>query len=117
MDTVEQIDCSPLYSLCDECAKAFSAVDEWLGQAATRQAALDAMWRAMRLLNAAGFSVSRRDALDWRGALVEELWDAGFYQGRDGLMHFDPEKQRRFGDAEGPTLKEVGEFFRQHAGR
>jgi hypothetical protein len=96
-----------LRSVCEIAAQTSDQIQEWLGHASTRQAAVDSLWRMARALQRAGFNTGpRRDNLDWRGSLLDELWEAGFYRGADGLMHLDP-RRRLYGDAEGPTLREV----------
>lgn len=91
----------------DASAVAFAVIDEWLGHAGTRQTALDAMLRAVRELKARGYDPKPSRILDWRGSLIRELNEAGFYNGPDDLMHYDPAGLHVTGNATGPTLKEL----------
>lgn len=105
-----------LEAICQVANDTLCAIDMWLGMASTRQAADDSIWRLHRMLQQAGWDYDWRHYLEWRGAMIKELNDAGFFVGADGLFHYDPtadkEKPYRvYGNAVGPTLKEVIEAF------
>lgn len=106
-----------LRDLSDLAAKASVTFEDWLGQASTMQAAKDAMWRLGRALRQNGYPSCDRDDLDWRGSILKELNDAGFYPSTTDPYHdskpdfvYDPEapqNRRIFGNAVGPTLVEI----------
>jgi hypothetical protein len=87
-------------------------IDNWLGSASTRQAAMDSIWRLQRVLQQLGFKHDWHNTLDWRGSLLKELNDAGFFSGEGGLFRYDPtadkEKPYRvYGNAVGMTIAEM----------
>lgn len=85
-----------------------TVIDEWLGMASTREAAIDSMRRLERLLSAVGFEYTWKGILDWRGSLIDELWQACFYVGPDGHWHYVPGGPPPvFGNADGPQLAEI----------
>lgn len=85
-----------------------TVIDEWLGSASTRHAAVDSMRRLERLLSAVGFEYTWKGILDWRSSLIDELWQARFYSGPDGHWHYVPgDPPPVFGNADGPTLAEI----------
>ena len=105
-----------LKNLCIIASQTMTVIDEWLGSASTRQAATDSMWRLNRVLEQNGFPYENKHILDWRGSILHELNDAGFYPnspdayGEHCRFVYDPsapERKRIFGNAVGPTLKEV----------
>lgn len=106
-----------LESVCHVAEQAYCCVDEWWGSASTKQAARDSMWRLGRALRQNGFKVVDYDNLDWRGAILKELNDAGFYPSTNDPYHavkpdfvYDPDapdNKRIFGNAVGMTLKEI----------
>jgi hypothetical protein len=108
-----------LRNLCDVANSAYSTVDEWLGQASTYQAAKDALWRMGRALRQAGYETDHKNNLDWRGSILKELNDAGFYPSTNDPYHatapdfvYDPDAPkaipaRVFGNAKGPTIIDI----------
>jgi len=60
-------------------------VDNWLGQASTRNAAADALWRLRRLLWDADMRANPWEDLKWRGSVFEYLKRAGFRLAPDGV--------------------------------
>lgn len=85
-----------------------TVLDEWLGMASTRNAALDSMRRLGLMLGRVGIKYDWRHILDWRLSLIEELWQARFYSGPDGHWHYVPgDPAPVFGNAEGPELAEI----------
>lgn len=106
-----------LEKICDVANQTYSCVDEWWGQASTKQAARDSMWRLGNALRHAGFVTDYQDNLDWRGAILKELNDAGFYPSVDDPYHatapdfvYDPtapDNKRIFGNAIGPTITQI----------
>ena len=85
-----------------------TVIDEWLGMASTREAAIDSMRRLERMLSAVGFEYIWKGILDWRGSLVDELWNARFYAGPDHHWHYVPgDPEPKFGNAAGPELAEI----------
>lgn len=105
-----------LKNLCIIASQTMTVIDEWMGAASTRQAAMDSMWRLNRALEQNGFPYENRHILDWRGSVLHELNDAGFYPNSDNAYAADtrfvydpdaPAGHRIFGNAVGPTIKEV----------
>ena len=90
-----------------QCADAIQAVDEWLGQASTRQFAVDALWRARRALEAAGVPVSVRHeaGAGWRGSVFRALERCGLgWTGHEDQIRFRLAGQPNWADAAGPEL-------------
>lgn len=99
-----------LRGICQTARDTLGEIDDWLGSASTRQAAMDSLWRLQRRLQQAGFTYNWRNALDWRHVTLKELNDAGFFNSAD-FFRYDPtadkeQPYRVYGNAEGPTLKE-----------
>ena len=108
LEHIQQLD-----ALCTASAQTVNEIEDWWGHASTGQAARDSLWRLGRMLEKAGYrTMGRRDTLDWRGSLLDELWKAGFHKGEDDLMHLDLNPAHCHGEATGPTLEDVVEFYR-----
>lgn len=110
-----------LASIARDAATQFS---DWIGQASTRNAAVDSMYRLSRALTHAGFPYNGDASLNWRGSILDELNAAGFFfcEEKEAFV-FDPDAEkgppyRNHGNAVGPTLKEVvAELAQQKAAR
>lgn len=113
-----------LEKICEIANFTLSVIDEWLGMASTRQAADDSIWRLHRALQQAGWDYKWRGNLEWRGSILKELNDAGFFPNspngyQDGARFvYDPtaaidEPGRVFGNAYGPTIAEVVERMKR----
>lgn len=91
------------------CADAIEAVDAWLGQASTRQYALDALWRARRALEAAGEPVTIRNEAGpgWRGSVFRAIEVCGLgWTGYEDELRFRLAGQPRWSAPAGPNLRE-----------
>lgn len=77
---------STIEAACGVAVEMLQTVDDWIGMASTRQAAVDAMWRLRRTLQRAGFRVHVRDDLRWRGSILRALEQAGLGVGEDGIL-------------------------------
>lgn len=105
-----------LRSACSVANEAYSTVDEWWGKASTKQAAKDSIWRMHQALKSVGYDYVLNN-LDWRGSILAELNEAGFYPSCNNPHTADkpdfvydpdaPNQKRIFGNAIGPTLKEI----------
>lgn len=60
-------------------------IDDWMGSASTRSAAVDSMWRLRKTLDAAGlyWYTKHNNNLEWRGSLIAALDRAGWRCGDD----------------------------------
>jgi hypothetical protein len=106
-----------LEDVCCVANQAYSCVDEWWGSASTKQAARDSMWRLGRALRQAGYDTDYRDNIDWRGSILKELNDSGFYPSTNDPYNanapdfvYDPDapnNSRIFGNAKGPTIRQI----------
>jgi hypothetical protein len=93
--------------------EAMLVIEEWLGNASTRQAAMDALWRLHKRFQQIGLNQGYRlgqnwSPLDWRGCMGKALSDVGF-----GLSDEAPPQIRQLvstWDASGRTLGEVLAF-------
>jgi hypothetical protein len=87
-------------------AQTIQAVDNWLGHAGTREAAMDSLWRLMRILEAAGYK-KPLEHLEWRGQLVRAMEEAGIGLGDDGALRVRQPQDKYWEPATGPLIKEV----------
>jgi hypothetical protein len=87
-------------------AETLRTVDEWLGQASTREAAMDALWRLRRILERVGFKTPL-EHLEWRGQIVRALEEAGLGVGTDGAIRVRQPKDKYWQPATGPLVREV----------
>jgi hypothetical protein len=108
-----------LASIAQDAATQFS---DWIGSASTRNATTDSMYRLARALDAAGYPYNSHRCLDWRGSVLHELNDAGFFFSEEKeAFVFDPDAEkarpyRNHGNAVGPTLKEIAAQLRAAEG-
>lgn len=91
----------------EKCAHAFTAINDWLGSASTRQYAMDAVWRAEKALNAAGVPVvMRTDSEHWRGSVFRALEKCGLgWTGYEDDIRFRLAGQPNWSTAAGPKLE------------
>lgn len=99
------------------CAETWNTVDEWLGSASTRQAAMDALWRMRRALEAAGYPTNEsiRDNISWRGSVLESMERAGIGRGSDNEIRFRLLVDPPWAQASGPRLAEYVNGLRRYA--
>jgi hypothetical protein len=87
-------------------AQTIQAIDNWLGHAGTREAAMDSLWRLMRILEAAGYK-KPLEHLEWRGQLVRAMEEAGIGLGNDGTMRVRQPQDKYWEPATGALIKEI----------
>lgn len=89
-----------------------ATINEWLGNASTRQAATDSLWRLGRLLQRHGLSTSYRlgehwSPLTWRGVILAAHERAGVGMGEDNEMRARLASDMPYDLASGPPLVDV----------
>jgi hypothetical protein len=95
-----------LENLAQVAAETLTTMDEWLGQASTREAAEDSMRRLWRALQAAGFSDRIREPLGWRGVLLRAMDRAGIGYGEDDEIRIRTALDRPWMWATGPRVRD-----------
>lgn len=95
-----------LRELAGIAAETLKAVDNWLGHAGTREAAMDALWRLTRILERAGFPTPL-EHLAWRGQLIRAMEEAGLGIGEDGAMRVRQAGDKYWEPASGPLIADV----------
>jgi hypothetical protein len=87
-------------------AQTIRTVDAWLGESGTREAAMDALWRLMRVLGAAGYK-KPLEHLAWRGQLLRAMEEAGIGMGDDGNVRVRQPEDKPGEPATGTLVKEI----------
>jgi hypothetical protein len=87
-------------------AETLRTVDDWLGHASTREAAMDSLWRLRRILERVGFKMPL-EHLEWRGQIVRALEEAGLGIGSDSAIRIRQPNDKYWQPATGPRVKEV----------
>jgi hypothetical protein len=87
-------------------AETLRTVDNWLGHASTREAAMDALWRLRRILERAGFSMPA-EHLEWRGQIIRALEEAGLGIGEDGAIRVRQANEEYWKPATGPLVADT----------
>ncbi len=82
------------------------AVDDWLGHASTREAAMESLWRLTRILERAGFQAPH-EHLAWRGQIIRALEEAGLGLGDDGRVRLRSVSDQYWEPASGPLIAEL----------
>jgi hypothetical protein len=93
-------------------ADALTTIDNWLGSAGTREAAMDALWRLARILQGMGYELPH-DNLRWRGQLARALEEAGLGIGSDGALRVRRPEDKYWEAATGPLIKTIVEHIPQ----
>lgn len=96
-----------LEALAQVAAETLTAVDDWLGQASTREAAEDSMRRLWRALQAVGFVGGVRDSLGWRGSILRAMDRAGIGCGEDNEIRVRTALDKPWMGATGPRVKDL----------
>jgi hypothetical protein len=94
-------------------AETLRTVDEWLGHASTREAAMEALWRLRRILEAAGYTMPL-EHLEWRGQIIRAMEDAGVGLGDDGVVRLRQPEDKYWAPATGAPIKELLQNAVQH---
>jgi hypothetical protein len=87
-------------------AQTIQTIDQWLGHAGTREAAMDSLWRLMRILESAGYK-KPLEHLEWRGQLVRAMEEAGIGLGNDGTLRVRQPADKYWEPATGAPIKEL----------
>jgi hypothetical protein len=95
-----------LRDVADITAQTIQTVDNWLGQDGTKEAAMDALWRLMRILESAGYK-KPLEHLEWRGQLIRAIEEAGIGLGHDGNVRVRQPEDRNGEAATGALVKEI----------
>lgn len=96
-----------LETLAQVAAEALTAIDDWLGNASTREAAEDSIRRLWRALQAVGFDGHVRDNLGWRGSLLRAMDRAGIGYGEDGEIRVRTAHDQPWMTATGPRVRDL----------
>jgi hypothetical protein len=91
-------------------ADTLRTVENWLGNAGTREGAMDALWRLARILQSLGYNLPIEN-LRWRGQLVRALEEAGLGLGSDDAIRLRRPDDKYWEPATGALLKTVLETF------
>jgi len=87
-------------------AETLRTVDDWLGNASTREAAMEALWRLRRILEGLGYRMPL-EHLAWRGQIIRAMEEAGLGLGVDGFLRVRQPQDRYWEPATGAVVKEV----------
>ncbi|HET9184345.1 MAG TPA: hypothetical protein VFP59_19660 [Candidatus Angelobacter sp.] len=87
-------------------AETLRTVDDWMGHASTREAAMDSLWRLRRLLERAGFKMPLQH-LEWRGQVLRALEEAGLGIGPDGAIRVRQPSDKYWQPATGRLAREI----------
>jgi hypothetical protein len=87
-------------------AETLRTVDDWMGHASTREAAMDALWRLRRILERFGFILPLQH-LEWRGQIVRALEEAGLGVGADGAIRVRQPQDKYWQPATGRLVREI----------
>ena len=87
-------------------AETLRTVDDWIGHASTREAAMEALWRLKRILERAGFKVPL-EHLEWRGQIIRAMEEAGLGLGEDGAIRVRQPSDKYWQPASGPLVTEI----------
>jgi hypothetical protein len=96
-----------LEALASIAVDALRGIDNWLGQASTREAAMDAIWRLRRALETAGFADPIHHDLDWRGSLLRAMDRAGIGCCEDDEIRLRQARDRTWMLATGPRVRDL----------
>jgi hypothetical protein len=87
-------------------AETLRTVDDWLGNACTREAAMESLWRLRRVLESLGYAMPL-EHLAWRGQIIRAMEEAGLGLGADGAIRIRQPRDRYWEPATGAPIKEV----------
>lgn len=88
-------------------AETLTTIEDWLGQASTREAAEGSIRRLWRALQAAGFGDQIREPLGWRGVLLRAMDCAGIGYGEDDEIRIRSALDRPWMWATGPRVRDL----------
>lgn len=104
--------------LPDVAAGAVAEYFAWTGAASTRRAVDQQMQRLRTYLKATGHKIPNDplERMDWKGTLLDELWEAGFYLNtdEDKFRLLLPEDEDQWTPT-GPTIEEFVDLVREQA--
>jgi hypothetical protein len=87
-------------------AETLRTVDNWLGNASTREAAMEALWRFRRILEAVGYPMPL-EHFQFRGQLTRAMEESGVGLGVDGVLRLRQPTDKNYEPASGPPVKEI----------
>jgi hypothetical protein len=93
-------------------ADTLRTIENWLGNAGTREGAMDSLWRLARVVQGFGYELPVEN-LTWRGQLVRALEEAGLGIGPDGVIRVRQAKDKYWQPATGPAVKTLLEHATQ----
>jgi hypothetical protein len=96
-----------LEAIASIAADTLRSIDDWLGQASTREAAMDAIWRLRRALQTAGFDDPIHHDLDWRGCMLRAMESADIGCGEDDEIRLRLYGDRSWMSATGPRVRDL----------
>jgi hypothetical protein len=94
-------------------ADTLRTVENWLGNAGTRESAMDSLWRLGRIVQSMGYELPM-DNLRWRGQLVRALEQAGVGLGSDDAIRVRLPEDKYWEPARGPLVKTLLESIPQN---
>jgi len=95
-----------LRELAGIAAETLRTIDNWLGHASTREAAMEALWRFRRILEAVGFPMPL-DHLAFRGQIIRAMEESGVGLGEDGVLRLRQPTDKYWEPASGSPVKEL----------
>lgn len=95
-------------------AETLRTLDNWLGHASTREAAMESLWRFRRILESVGFPMPL-EHLAFRGQIIRAMEESGVGLGEDGVLRLRRPIDRYWEPASGPPLKEILQTVAQPA--
>jgi hypothetical protein len=87
-------------------AETLRTVDNWLGHASTREAAMEALWRLRRILESVGFPMPL-EHLEFRGQIIRAMEESGVGLGEDGVLRLRRPDDKYWQPASGAPIKEI----------
>jgi hypothetical protein len=87
-------------------ADTLRTIENWLGNAGTRESAMDSLWRLARVVQGLGYELPMEN-LTWRGQLVRALEEAGLGIGPDGVIRVRQANDKYWQPATGQAVKTI----------
>jgi hypothetical protein len=88
-------------------AEMITCIQNWLGAASTREAAMESIWRVSRLLQRHGFQAHPQNELEWRGVIIKAMDEAGIGLGDDDKIRLRTPDNPPWQHANGAILNEA----------
>jgi len=87
-------------------ADTLRTIENWLGNAGTRESAMDSLWRLARVVQGLGYELPMENLM-WRGQLVRALEEAGLGIGHDGAIRVRQAADKYWQPATGQAVKTI----------